>query len=787
MLSNYLKTAYRNLMRYKGYSAINVFGLTIGLTASIFIFLWVYDELSYDRYHKNIERIYLATNNWIYGDGHIETAFITPVKLGDALERIPEIEKTSHMTFNQGLLFRYEDKAFEESGIFADPSLFEIFTMNIIQGKSSNPLPDHSSIAISEKVAMKYFGRTDVLGESFRVQNKYDLKITAVYEDMPHHSTLRFDFVIPFQVWRNEDTASREDWNNNGTLTLVMLREHADATAVSAKTKTIIKENCSFCLTESFLFPYGKIRLYNDFENGEPTGSGAIAYVINISLVAVLTLAIACINFMNLATARAATRMREVGVRKVVGAQRSSLLKQFLGESILLSFLALLIALGLIALSLPLFNAFLDKSMQLDFSNPVFVTGILLITLFCGFLAGSYPAFFLSSFKPTQVLKTSQTSSLSGSGLRKTLVIVQFMVSIVMIVGSIVIYRQINYILNKDLGFEKENVIVMEQKQGIYAQQQSFKSELLGYPEIKSVSMASNHPFNVTNSISDPTWPGKPETSTVPLRVIFCDQDYISTLGMALSIGRDFRGPEDSTNFIFNEKSLEVMGIPIEEAVGTPIELSQGALKGKIIGVVKNFNNGNLREEIHPLMFFYSPQNSGLVFVKVTTADIPAVVTKLEQQFRKFNPENVFEYSFLDQDFERQYDNENFIGQLALSFTVIAVLISCLGLFGMSAFTAERRMKELGIRKVFGATVQDLVLMLGKDFVRLVIIALMLGLPISFFIGREYLSGYAYHEPMSVGVFAITAVIALVICIVTVGWQSAKAALNNPITSLRNE
>lgn len=356
-----------------------------------------------------------------------------------------------------------------------------------------------------------------------------------------------------------------------------------------------------------------------------------------------------------------------------------------------------------------------------------------------------------------------------------------------MIVGSIVIYRQIDYILNKNLGFEKENVIVMQQKQGIYAQQQTFKSELLGYPEIKSVSMASNHPFNVTNSIADPTWPGKPETSTVPLRVIFCDQDYIATLGMALIIGREFSGPEDSTNFILNEEAIEAMGIPVEEAVGTPIELSQGALKGKIIGVVKNFNNGNLREEIQPLMFFYAPQNTGLVFIKVTTADTRAVVKKLEQLFRKFNPENVFEYSFLDQDFERQYDNENFIGQLALSFTVIAVLISCLGLFGISAFTAERRMKELGIRKVFGATVEDLVVMLGRDFLRLIVIALILGLPISFFIGREYLSGYAYHEPLHAGIFVITAVVVLVICIVTVSWQSAKAALSNPIASLRNE
>lgn len=384
MLSNYLKSAYRNLMRYKGYSAINVFGLTIGLTASIFIFLWVSDELSYDRYHKNIERIYLAGNNWIYGDGQIGTAFITPVKLGDALEQIPEIEKTSHLTFNQSLLFRYKDKAFEESGIFADPSLFEIFTMNIIRGKSSDPLPDHSSIAISEKIAVKYFGRTDILGESFRVHNQYDLKVTAVYEDMPYHSTLRFDFVIPFQVWRNED-ASREDWDNNGTLLLATLREDADAATVNAKIKTIIKKNCSFCLTEPFLFPYGKIRLYNEFENGAPTGSGAIAYVIGISLVAVLILAIACINFMNLATARAATRMREVGVRKVVGAQRSSLLAQFLGESILFSFVALLMALGLIALSLPLFNTLLDKSIQLDFSNPVFATGILMIALFAAF------------------------------------------------------------------------------------------------------------------------------------------------------------------------------------------------------------------------------------------------------------------------------------------------------------------------------------------------------------------------------------------------------------------
>lgn len=786
MLANYIKTSFRNLMRYKGYSAINVFGLTVGLASSIFIFLWVYDELSYDRYHRNIDRMYLVGTNWFYGDGQIETAFITPVKLGDAFEQIPEIKEAAHLTSNLELVFRYKDKTFEESGVFADPSLFKVFTFNILKGRTSDPLPDNSSIAISEKIALKYFGKTDVLGESFHVKNKYDLKITAVYEDMPAHSTLRFDFVIPFRIWRNEDP-SRENWDGYEPLTLVTLREDTPAEAVTAKIKTIIKSNCSRCLTESFLFPYGSIRLYNDFENGKPTGNGRIASVIGLSLVAFLILAIACINFMNLATARAATRMREVGVRKVVGAQRSSLLKQFLAESIILSFVALVMALGLIALLLPLFNAAVDKPMQLDFANPVFVFSILLITLFCGFLAGSYPAFFLSSFNPAQVLKTSQTSSLTGSGLRKTLVIIQFTVSVILIVGSTVIYRQIHYILNKNLGFAKENVIVMQQKGGINAQQEAFKTELMRYPEIKNVGLGSNQPFHITNSTSDPVWPGKPETSTVPFRVIVCDHDYISALGMTLNAGRNFEGPGDSTSFMFNEKAIEAMGIPAEEAVGTPVDLPYWKGKGKIVGVVKNFNNGNLREEIHPLMFLYSPPYTGLVFVKVSTGDIPAVVQKLEQQFKKFNPDYAFEYSFLDQDFARQYANENTIGKLALSFTVIAVLISCLGLFGLASFTAERRMKELGIRKVFGATVANLVVMLGREFLRLVIISLMLGLPISFFLSREYLSGYAYHEPLNVGVFIITAIVIVVICMITVSWQSAKAALNNPITSLRNE
>jgi putative ABC transport system permease protein len=784
MLKNYLKTSFRNLLRHKGYSFINVFGLTIGLATSIFIFLWVIDELSYDKFHKESGRIYRVMNNFTYTDGKIETGWATPMQLGETMQaEIPEIEYTLRMSWELGQLFRYEEKAFYETGYYADSTLFRIFSFPILYGDPNNPLPDISSIAISEKLAKKYMGSENPIGKVFRSGDK-DLKVTAVFADVPGNSTLRFDFILPYQVWEKE-RVEMQIWGNNNMQTFVRLKPEASFESANEKVNEIIEKKCTECISNPFLFPYGDLRLRTEFANGKSVG-GRIDYVITFSLVAVIILLIACINFMNLATARSAIRSREVGIRKVVGAQRTGLIIQFIGESIVLSFIALVFALALVQIFLPFFNSLTSKSIYLNFKDPLLITGLSGITLMCGLMAGSYPAFFLSSFKPAAVLKGDAHSALTGGGLRRTLVVIQFAVSVVLIVGSIIVYNQITYIQNKHLGFDKENVILLDQFEGAFKNQQAYKNELLQYPTIKSVGISGHNPFNVQNSTTDPVWPGKPAGAEISFKVLTCDQHFIPTLGMEILEGRNFSDnyKQDSINYIINERAADVMGFSREDVIGTDLEMWNG--KGKIIGLVRDFNNGHLREGIEPLIFVYAPENTWRIFTKVE-GNIPEALAHIKKVQEKYDPGYPFDYNFLDEEFDREYRNEEVVGKLSRSFTVVAVLISCLGLLGLASFTAERRMKELGIRKVMGASAINLVIMLCSDFTRLIVLGLLIGIPIAWYLGSQYLEAYVFHSELNVWIFVITAAVILFIALLTVVYQSARAAMTNPVDSLRSE
>jgi putative ABC transport system permease protein len=784
MLLNYLKTAFRNLVRYKGYSFINILGLTVGLATAIFIFLWVADEVSYDKFHKNADRAFRVMRHATFNDGRIVTRSSAPEPLAEAMQHeVPEIEYMLRLTWNMKLLVRSGDEAFYENGFYADSTIFNMFTFPVIQGNAADPLPDISSIAISEKLAEKYFKGESPLGKTLQVDQRSDFKVSAVFANVPENSELRFDYIIPFEVWRKENNWT-EGWGNTGMQMLASLRPGADLQAVNKKISGIIRKNCDDCTSTPFLFPYTKLRLYGEFENGQNTG-GRIDYVLSLSLVAVIVLVIACINFMNLATARAATRSREVGVRKAIGAKRSGLIIQFVSESFLLTFIALMLSLVLVQLFLPFFNSLADKSIRLDFTDPLFLSGLLIVSAFSGLLSGIYPAFFLSSFKPASVLKG--TTPLSGGRFRKMLVVVQFVASVILIIVSVIVYNQIAFIQNTHLGFDKENILMIDQVQGVFKNQQAFKNDLLQNPQIRKVSFGGHHPFNVQHRTDDPSWPGKPEGGDISFNVIQCDHDFIPVMDMTVLEGKNFTGiaTQDSSNFIVNEQAMEAMGFTRDNIIGTPFTL--WGVSGRITGLVKDFNNTNLHEAIAPQIFVCNLKKTWRVYVKADNDNWTKTIAYIKQTQLKYDPDFPFQYSFLDQEFAREYRSEEVIGKLSRSFTVVALLISCLGLFGLASFTAERRMKELGIRKVLGASAARLIIMLCSDFARLVFISLVIGIPVAWFLGVEYLAGYTFHYVLSPWIFVGISILIMSIALLTVVYQAARAALANPVDSLRNE
>lgn len=785
MFKNYLRTSFRNLLRHKSYTFINVLGLTVGLVTSIFILLWITDELSFDRFHSNSDRIFRVFVNNSYPDGKIETYPATPAKLKDAiLQEIPEVELAAQYSMETELLVRHGTEGYNETGLYADPTLFRILSFPIVKGSEAKPLTDIKSIAISERLAEKLFDDEDPIGKSLNLGASHELVITSVFANIPRHSTLQFDFVASFELFTKENPWTQH-WGSGGTRTTVLLTSPTLVDRANQKIADLIKNNCPDCSTSAFLFPYAKSRLYNEFENGNNVG-GRIQQIYLFGAVALLILVMACINFTNLSTARAAGRSREVGVRKSIGAQKSSLIIQFISESMLLSFIALTFAIVIVQLLLPLFNEVTSKVIQLDVSNPMFIVGALGITVICGLLAGSYPSFVLSRFNPVNVLKGNTQLGLSGNALRKSLVVVQFASSIILVVGSIAVYKQIVFISDKNLGFNKDNIIVVDQNEGIVKSYPAIKNDLHQLASVDAVAFGGNNIFTIPITTTDPVWPNKPDNSSILFKIYRCDAEFIPALNIRIQAGRNFIDSQDASNYIINRKAAEVMGLSLENAVGSELEMWNG--KGRIIGITDDFHNGNLKFGIEPMIFMYSENVGSHYFIKLA-GDLPIVenIRQIERIFKKHNPDYPFEFTFLDDVFSNEYQTEAVIGKLSLSFTVIAVLISCLGLFGLASFNAERRTKELGIRKVMGASVRNLVTMLCRDFAYLVIVSLLIGFPVSWYIIHEYLSGYAFHTEVTWGIYALTSIAMLFIVLLSVGYQSAKAALSNPVESLRSE
>ncbi|MDO9552779.1 ABC transporter permease [Rhodonellum sp.] len=786
MIFHALRTTFRNLFRHKTNAAVNILSLTIGLTSAIFIFLWILDEYGFDKFHPNDKELYQVLINQTFPDGQVHTYGATPAKLKEAiLSEIPEVNKITITNMASTQLLQFGEDSFQEVGIYADPDWFSIFNFPIIHGDPSKPLPAINSIAISQKLADKLFGKTDPIGKTVQVEQTQQFMVSAVFADVPLHSSIQFEYVAPFEVYYQENPWM-QGWGTGGTNTYVTLDPKASLPAVNQKLERLINSNCEDCTTSPFLYGFSKLYLNGKFEGGKNVG-GRIDQVMLFGAVAGIILLMACINFMNLATASAASRSKEVSVRKIIGANRSGLVVHFMLESLILAFLGFLLAILLVQLLLPFFNTITSKSIQLDIFDPLFLGGAIMITLVCGLLAGIYPAIFLSSFKPLTIFQRNAGSLLTGSGLRKTLVVIQFASAVILMVGSIIIYQQIHYISNKDLGFNKSQVLVIDQNKNLIANTAPFKNAMLQLSTVDNIGFGGSDIYVIPITTTEIEWPGKPSDASIHFKLFRSDAGFIPTLGIEMIQGRNFVGQnQDSLHYIINRKAMEVMGIPEDEVIGS--ELDVWGHKGKIVGVTADFHNDNLKVGIEPLVFIYSENLGAYYFVKVNQpASMAEALAGIEKVFKTYSPDYPFEFTFLDELFERQYRSDLVMGKLSLSFMVIAILISCLGLFGLSTFTAARKTKELGIRKVMGASSFNLVLLLCRDFTKLVLVSILIGSPIAWYLAKSYLSGFAFHVDISWVTFLLSGLGLLAVALISVGFQSLKASLTNPTHSLRSE
>ena len=785
MISNYLKIAWRNLWKNKTFSLLNILGLALGMACSLLIMLWLQDEIKKDKFHKNGAQLYRVMENQFYA-GETVTYASTPGILSQHITKdIPEIEMASQMLWEEAPLFTVGDKFEKERGRYVNGDFLNMFTFGLEKGDARTALKRPDGVVISKKLADKYFPNQDALGKIIRVDNKDDVMVTGVLKEITEQSSLKFDFLMSYERWLKTNDWAKE-WGNNGPRCYVMLNKNASLDKVQAKVKGYIKSKNKDSNVELFLQPYEDVYLFSNYKAGIQDG-GRIDYVKMFTIIAIFILVIACINFMNLATARSIKRAKEVGVRKVVGAVRYSLIAQFLGESLIIAFLSLIFAIFIVFAMLPAFNTLTDKHLSLDFTDPLFLLILLGLTIITGLVAGSYPALFMSSLKPVVVLKGALKFKPSATFFRKGLVVFQFALSIMLIVGMMVVYRQIEFIQSKNLGFDRENMLYMPLEGDLSTNFMTFKQELSNMPGIKSVTCSQADPLEVGSSTQGVNWPGKDTTKIILFSQNPVSYDYLTTMGIKLKGGRDFSPAfsTDTTNYVINEEAAKKMGM--KDPVGK--EMIMWGRKGTIIGLVKSFHINSLHESIPPLILNMQrgKENWGQVIVRTQAGQTPQAIASMEKAFKKFNPRFPFSYKFTDQEFAAQYKGENVVSKLANYFAFLAIFISCLGLFGLAMFTAEQRTKEIGVRKVLGASVVNITAMLSKDFLKLVLISAVIAFPLAWYLMKNWLEKYAYRIEIQWWFFLIAGIMAVLIALLTVSYQSIKAALMNPIKSLKTE
>ena len=785
MLKNYLKVILRNIRKHKGYSFINITGLAIGMACCLLISIWVLDELSYDRFHTNAPQLYRVEEDQQYS-GRVFHVTVTPHPLAPALiEEIPEILDATRYVWSGGLLFRYGEKAFFEYSIRAvDPSFFQMFTFPLIKGDKNRALESAYSIVINEDIAEKYFGMEDPLGKVITINNTHEFTVDGVIQSVPHNSILQFEVLIPYAFLEKIGRTNLE-FGSNSIGTYVQLRPNATMDQVNAKISGFIKAKVPDSATELVLKPLTRIHLHSYW--GYEKDVGAIQYVYMFSIIALFVLLIACINFMNLSTARSSNRAKEVGMRKVVGALKSHLIRQFYGESVVFAFIALILAVIIVTVMLPIFSDFADKDLSWNVGGIVTILiGLTAITFFTGLVAGSYPALFLSAFQPVKVIRGALKSGAASSWFRKILVVVQFSLSILLVIGTVVVYQQLTYMKNKRLGWDKEHLVYIPLRDDVRKVYDTLKTELVKDPHVLNVTASSQLPSNIGSNSSNFNWEGKDPNFTTLIGNNSVDFDFIETLKIEMKEGRSFSkeySSDASSGFVINEEVAKLMGR--ESVVGESCMFF--GREGTIIGVTRNWHYQPVRNEIEPLAIYIEPEWNRVMLIRIPTGNISESIKSIETVWKRVIPTYPFEYYFLDENFDEMYRTEESIGTLLKYFTVLAVFVACLGLFGLASFTSEQRTKEIGIRKVLGANVSNITLLLCREFFLLVLVSNIIAWPVAYFLMKGWLQKYAYRTSLSVFIFVAAMGIALMVAFLSVSFQAIRAATANPVDSLRYE
>ena len=786
MIRNFFKVAFRNLFRNKAFSVINIAGLTIGMASAILILLWVQNEISYDRFHKNNDRLYEVYSNDVINNS-IRSLTATPEIMAPVLTNdVPEIESASRIAFQQYHILSTDDKKLKPKGAVVDIPFLNMFSFPLKRGNAGTALSDPNSIVLTEHLAKNIFGNEDAMGKLIKIDNTDNLKVTGVLKDIPNNTLFDFEYLTSYE-YQNSKGYIDSDWTDISIGTFVMLKPNTSLGAANSKIKNVIVQHSGGrAKTTEFLYPVSQLRLYSDFQNGIAVG-GRIERVRIFTIIAIFILIIACINFMNLSTARSEKRAKEVGIRKVIGAQKKSLVLQFIAESVFLSFIAGILALIIVQFCLPAFNQLVEKQLVIAYGSAYFwIAGVGFI-LFTGILAGSYPAFFLAAFKPVSVLQGTFKNTGSFITPRKVLVVLQFTFAIAFIICTIVVEQQVKYAQKRETGYNKNNLAYVFLQGDIDKNYELIKNDLLNSGAATSITKAQAPLTQNWSSGISMNWQGKDPNAVIQINRYTEDGGLVKTAGMQLIEGRDIdikNYPSDSTACLISESAVKAMGF--KNPIGQVIY--DDPINWHVVGVIKDFILESPYEPIKPFMVKGPKYGGSVLLIKLNNANSTAQnLVKAERIFKKYNPAYPFEYYFTDQEYAKKFGDEQLTGTLASLFSIFAIFISCLGLFGLAAYMAENRIKEIGVRKVLGASVASITTLLSKDFIWLVIIAILIASPISWFAMHKWLEGYDYRVNMSWWIFFVAGLVAICIALLTVSYQAIKAAIANPVKSLRTE